>query len=1677
MGTTCVLTINETLFNNGSIMLCRAVRTDDNTSVLVKIAPEQSVENASELLEKEKATIDGLTCGGIIRALQVMRYNRNPALVLEDFPGRPLALSGRLGWPGISGFLSLALGLAEILAGIHEQHLIHNNISPWSIFVTDDRAGGGNGSMAAITGFERASGISAMAEAGSFLDHRPLQWLSYISPEMTGKVNRAPDRRSDLYSLGAVLYEAATGAPPFNGDNPTDIIYAHLTEKPAPPRRLNGEIPPVISNIIMRLLGKNPEERYQSARSLGEDLKKCLAMVEKSGRLRSFPLGRSDRSGRLVIPDRLYDREQDLAALSAAYGAAEKGANVLVMVSGDTGAGKTALVREFRKTLIADNCFFCQGKFDQYRRDIPFSAFTGAFGGLARQLLKLKDSEIGSWKTRIGEALSPNTKLIMDLVPELQMIIGTADPVPAADPVSAMNRLHRYLEKFARVFASEGNSLVIFLDDLHWADPASLEFLKALASSGETGNLCVIGAYRSGETGPEHPLTAAIAALSPGKEIIHIDLGPIKRSAAALMIGDMFTASPVKAAPLAELVHEKTMGNPFYIHEFLLGIAREPLVRRASRRGWTWDLESIRQLPSTDNVIDFLTAKINGLPADQRELLMIASCIGSTFSGDVLTCARGMRATSMEPALAALIDEGLVVPEGFSFRFVHDRVQEAARRMMTSKDRAAVHYRIAIMVFANALPEGLTDNIFAIADQYNGASEILDEEERANVADLNYLAGRKAKMMGAFETALPYFRTAYYHLYSLQGSAKNIWERHHHLAYCVHLELADSEFLNHNYDRVEPIIEKAVAYTGDEIETANLKNILVVMYTTQFTRHREALDIGLEILRTLGIDINTTNPDEQRKELQAVVKKGLYRKEISSLMGLPPMKDLKMRTAMRILSDLLLPAHYSNSSINDLLIMTMIRISLESGNAPESVPGYLHYGRILNDQMPHTNVGYQFGRLAMDLAETLGSKSSICETCLIFANFIAPFHLSLKDTEFINMKGIKAGIESGNLKHTGDLYSHIVGNDYYQGKKLDTVQQSVLSTRGYLKKIDDRLTLYITESLLVSVIFLKEDSEGGLGIYNKKTYDLANQWPTDTIPFPLNYLQAIEGGARFILGEYDTAYRLLKQAKEIIHIFKGLYIIPEIYYYMTLSMAALYPSSTESDKELYASAMTQHRDFMKILSGQCPENFKHKYLLMDAEISRIVDNVPDAMALYDRAIEAARDNGFVQDEAIASELAGKFWLGRGKADFAGIYLLKARDAYKKWGAERKVRDLERRYADILMVRRAPVIGRQIGDRALPADTLLDISRQIMGEIRIDRLLETIMTAAVKYVSAQKVAILMERRGCLLIEGEIEPAKNRLELLRAEPLCEETLPLSVIHYVWRTGEAISLNDARGSDAFGADPYLAERRPKSILCFKVGNLGKTSAIIYMENSITADTFASVSPEILLFLASEIGIALENARLYREQEESIRLRDNILRQYEDARYKNLQERMRPHFIYNAIHTIHGLLQIDPAVADRALVNFAEICRYFTDRSFDTLVPFQDEWRFTEHYLEFERIRLEDRFSFSLSAPPKLGPLMVPPLIIQPLVGNCIKHGFRKKRDSCRIDVRAALERDMLKIEITDNGEGLTAPDPYGRTLGNIRDRLRFHSADSDLVIENVKDGARATIMYALKKELRHG
>ncbi len=1677
MGTTCVLRINETLFNNGSIMLCRAVRTDDNTSVLVKIAPEQSVENAAELLEKEKATVDGLDCGGIIRALQVTRYNRNPALVMEDFPGRPLALSGRLGWPGTGGFLSLALRLAEILAGIHDRHIIHNNISPWTIFVSEDHPGGGNGSMAAMTGFEQASAIPAMAEAGSFLDHRPLQWLPYISPEITGKVNRAPDRRSDLYSLGAVLYEAATGAPPFTGNNPTDIIYAHLTEKPAPPRRLNREIPSVISNIIMRLLGKNPEERYQSARSLGEDLKKCLAIIEKTGGLRSFPLGRNDRNGRLAITDRLYDREQDLAALSGAFGEAEKGANVLVMVSGDAGVGKTALVREFRKTLIRDNCFFCEGKFDQYRRDIPFSAFTGAFGGLVRRLLKLKDWEIETWKARIIDALSPNTKLVMDLVPELGMIIETADPVPTADPVAAMNRLHRYLEKFARVFASEGYNLVIFLDDLHRADQASLELLKALALSAELGNICVIGAYRSGETGPEHSLTAAIGTLSAGKEIIRIDLGPIKRSAAALMISDMFAASPVKAAPLAELVHEKTMGNPFYIREFLLGIAREPLVRRAAGRGWTWDLERIRQMQSTDNVIDFLTAKINGLPADQRELLMIASCIGSIFSGDVLTCARGMRATSMEPALAALIDEGLVVPEGYSFRFVHDRVQEAARRMMTSKDRATVHYRIAIMVFANALPGGLTDDIFAIADQYNGASEILDEEERANVADLNYLAGRKAKMMGAFETALPYFRTAYYHLYSLQGSAKSIWDRHHHLAYCAHLELAEVEFLNHDYDRVEPIIEEAVKYTDDEIEIAHLKNILVVMYATQFTRHREALAIGLETLRTLGIEINTANPDKQRNELHHAVKKGLYRKEISSLLELPPMRDPKMKTAMKILRDLMLPAHYSNVSITDLLIMMMITISLEFGNTPESVPGYLHYGRILSSQMPDTIAGFQFGRLAMELAEKLESKSYICESCLIFANFIAPFHLSLKETETINRKGIKAGIESGNLKHTGDLYSHVTCNDHYQGKSLDVVYQSALSTLGYLEKTGDRLTLFIIESLLATVIFLKENSEESLDVYAKKINDLTCQWPEGTVTTPLNFMQAFEGGARFILNDYSHSYRLLIQALAITNIFKGIYIISEIYYYMTLSMAALYPTSTESDKELFASAMTEHRDFLKILSGQCPENFLHKYLLMDAEISRILGNALDAMALYDRAIEAARDNGFTQDEAIANELAGKFWLGRAKADFAGTYLIKARETYKKWGAERKVRDLEHRYGDILMERRITGVGRRNAERALGADTLLDVSRQIMGEIRIDRLLETILTAAVKYVSARKAAILLERRGLLYIEGEIEPAKNRLRILHAEPLSDETLPLSVIHYVSRTGETLSLDDASGSDAFGADPYITARRPKSILCFKVGHLGKTAAVIYMENSIATDTFAAVSPEMLLLLASEIGIALENARLYREQEESIRLRDNILRQYDEARYKNLQERMRPHFIYNAIHTIHSLLQIDPALADRALVNFAEICRYFTDRSFDTLVAFQDEWRFTEHYLEFERIRLEDRFSFSLKAPANLGPLMVPPLIIQPLVGNSLKHGFQKKKDSCRINIQALRMGDMLKIEVSDNGEGIAAPDPYARTLGNIRDRLRFHSADSDLVIENTGEGTRATIIYALKREPHHG
>ncbi|OHD68331.1 MAG: hypothetical protein A2W19_17200 [Spirochaetes bacterium RBG_16_49_21] len=1652
----------------------------ENIPILVKTIKEYPADAVSEMLEKEKAIINEIGHDGIIKALELIPHPRNPALVLEDFPGSPLALTALPGRLDTSRFLRLALVLAENLAFIHEKKIVHNNVTPWAIFAAGPATSADGKIRVGISCFERSFRMAEAPEGGMPAPSRTS--LAYLSPEGIGKLSCSSDARSDLYSLGGVLYELATGRPPFMADNASDLVYAHVSEKPEEPKRLKEDFPTAVSKIIMKLLEKSPDARYQSAGGLAADLKRCLDLPKKRIMTRSFSLGRYDTADQIRLPERLYEREEEFKILSSVYNGVCRGSNMLAMVTGHAGVGKSALVREFFEKTEQGKGRFVSGKFDQYRRNIPLTAFTEAFAGLMRRILTGSDEEISSWKTEILKALQPNAGVIVDLVPELEGIIGAQKPAPATDPMAAMNRLHRYLQKFVAVFADKDHPLIIFLDDLHWADSASLDLLKIFATSDDLYHVCIIGAYRDNEVGPGHPLAAMLETIVREKEIVTVNPKNISSEAAAMLIAETFDTTPARAGPLAHLVHAKTMGNPLFMREFLRAVSRNNLASRDRSGRWRCDFEGIRSLPASDNVIDLLTEKIKELSGDLRECAMTAACIGTAFSRNILAKACGMKENKARAALAGLAVEGMIVREGGLHRFCHDRIQEAAYLAMTREKRIEAHYRIGRILFENAVAgiDGVIDNIFAVVDQLNHASEIMDEHEKIELADLNYLAGKKAKGRAAFEMSRKYLTTAYGLLISASESPDgeefpaDTWERYYHLAYIVHLELAEAEYLNGNFDHVEEIVNEAVSYARNEIERAELWNILIIQLCMA-GRYSDAIRIGADVLASMGINFDLRFPEKSVSEKYLHLKNQLEERGISFFINLPRLNDLKYLTAIRILRNMSVSALSGDGRFFYLPGLEIVKISLVHGNSPESLDGYLMLAMMIMYRDGNYALGFNIGRFAMTLADRYNNKSIICETYLKYANAIAVWKEPLKNIQDMNRAGLQAGLETGELKYTGDIYAHLVKNPYHQGKDLNQTYSDLSKAVIFVKKIKSRLIIDILEGMAFIIQSLKDS--GPMNIYSFISdceKHLHNCITNNSLPCYFE-IHGFAAQVLYLFGEFRKACDYIKTGLKFLQYIITFYHTADMIFFQSLITTALHTEASEKEKNDLMSTLIENRQKLKLWSENCPESFLHKYLLVEAEAARISDRHVEAMDLYDQSIENARKNQFTQDEAIANELAGKFWLGMGKHNFAGLYLTRARDLYRRWGALCKARDCEERYGGLVGgTGTASLSGSDI-------KPFVSIAQEIISDVKLDRVLAKILTSAVKNTSAQKGFILIERDKNFLIEAEIRPNSRNVKVLHSARPRTTKLPLSIIQYVARTGEEVNLADATQDLLFRNDPYIVKNKPKSIYCLKnTAYMGKTVAIIYLENKIMAGAFAAIRPEIMNFMSSHSTIALENARLYKKQEEtlaqleeSVRMRDRLLLQYEDSCNKNLQERMRPHFIHNALHTIHALVQIDPAKADAALMSFGEICRYYTDRSFESLVPLQEEWEFTRHYLDFERLRLKNRFTYTMKKAGGFSGVLVPPLILQPIAENSIKHGFKKKKGAGCITIRAARKKDAVTIEITDNGTGLRTKEPFARTLGNISARLRFHYRDSGVIIKNIRGpGVRVSIHITLDK-----
>jgi PAS domain S-box-containing protein len=1395
---------------------------------------------------------------------------RRPLLLLEDPGGE--CLERLLGQPMATElFLRLAAGMARAMARLHQRGVIHKDIKPAHILV-DRKSGTGW-----LTGFGVASRLQRERQAPE-APEALAGTLAYMAPEQTGRMNRSIDARSDLYSLGVVFYRMLTCELPFKAIDPLEWVHCHIARRPVSPAERVKAIPAPLSAIVMKLLAKDAEERYQSAAGLENDLRRCLAEWEAHAGIGEFALGGHDIPDRLLIPEKLYGRAQETGTLLSAFERVlETGTPELVLVRGYSGIGKSSVVNELHKVLVPPRGLFASGKFDQYKRDIPYATLAHTFERLVHALLGKSEAELDSWRQTFIETLGANGRLIVDLVPALKLIVGEQPSIPDLEPQQAQRRFQLVFQRFIGAFARGKHPVALFLDDLQWVDAATLDLLEDLLTQGNVRHLLVIGAYRDNEVSCCHPLMRKLDDIRrAGAAVQEITLAPLTLENLTQLIADSLHCEPTRVAPLADLVHGKTAGNPFFAIQFLTALAQEELVAFDHGAGrWSWNLDRIRVKGYTDNVADLMAGKLTRLPPETQNALKQLACLGNSAGTAALSLVLETSEKEVHEVLWEAVSQELAVYSDSTYKFVHDRVQEAAYSLIPEASRPEVHLRIGRLLAAQTSAEKKEEAVFEIVSQLNrGAALIASRHEREELAQLNLIAGKRARASSAYASALAYVTAAAALL------PYDAWERRYELIFALELHRAECEFLT-----------GALAAAGDRLKmlsarAANLVDLAAVtclredLFTT-LGRSDRSVEVALDYLRQTGAAWPARPAKNEVKDEYDRIWWQLGDRPIEALLGLAPMNGPLWRATMDVLTAAVAPALFTDQNLYYAVIGRMANLSLEHGNSDGSCYAYALLGSVLGPRFGDYEAGFRFGKLAVDLVEKQGLGRFKARVYMMAGNHIIPWTKPIRAGRSLVRRAIEAAQEAGDLTYAAYSGTHFVTHLLASGDPLGDVQREAEAGLDFARQarfglVADRITgtLRLIQTLRgLTPVFGVFDGAG----FDERRFEqhlaedarlaLAACW------YWIRKLQA-----RFFAGIYASAIAAAANAERLLWTSPTVFERAEYHFYTALTRAALCDAVPAAERNQHLDALKGHHRQLQEWAGNCPENFENRAALVAAEIARVEGRPLDAMRLYEQAIQSACASGFVHNEALANELAARFFLGRELQRTGLAHLREARACYALWGADGKVKQLDRQYPQsaALQARLAPLPG-DPALQQLDISTVVKAAQAVSGEIELPKLIETLMTIALENAGADRGLLMLPHGEGHRVEVEARAAGAGVEVrLSRSAIKEAGCPEAVINYVIRTRKSVILDDASRPRMDFEDNYLRGGPARSVFCLPLIRRGKLGGVLYLENTQATHAFTPDRIAVLEVLASQAAISLEKARLYsdlREREARIR------------------------------------------------------------------------------------------------------------------------------------------------------------------------------------------------------------
>ncbi|MEH2369353.1 trifunctional serine/threonine-protein kinase/ATP-binding protein/sensor histidine kinase [Nostoc sp.] len=1565
--------IYDLLYNGSRTVVYRGYRETDSLPVVIKLL-KNPYPSFSELLSfRNQYTITkNLNSPLIVQTYSLQAYQNGYALVMEDFGGISLndwRVRETQQSISIKEFLEIAIALCNTLDILYRERIIHKDIKPANILINPETK------QVKLIDFSIASLLPR--ETQTLINLNVLEGtLAYISPEQTGRMNRGIDYRTDFYSLGVTFYELLTGKLPFASNDPMELVHSHIAKQP-PLLGNREQIPQVLSDIVMKLMAKNAEDRYQSALGLKFDLENCLHQLQVDGIVRDFEIASRDVCDRFIIPDKLYGREAEVSTLLQAFERVSLGATEMMLVAGFSGIGKTAVVNEVHKPIVRQRGYFIKGKYDQFQRNIPFSAFVQAFRDLIGQLLTESDIQIQQWRNQILEAVGENGQVIIEVIPELSRIIGEQPAAIELSGMAAENRFNLLFQKFIQVFTSAEHPLVMFLDDLQWADSASLKLMQLLMA--DTKHVLLIGAYRDNEVKPAHPLMLTLSEIQKNQATINtITLAPLNQVIVNQLVADTLKCTESLASPLSQLVSQKTQGNPFFATQFLKALHQDRLIEFTppippyQAGGWQCDIVQVNQQAVTDDVVVFMSFQLRKLPESTQQILQLAACIGNSFDLETLAIVSEQSPIETASDLWKALQEGLILPisdvykfyqnsslvishwslennkqmtndigqRTASYRFLHDRVQQAAYSLIPDEQKQATHLKIGKLLLHSSSEVELEEKLFDIALHLNQGIELIAQpQEREELAQLNFKAGVKARNSTAYTAARVYLQTG------IEILTANCWQDQYELTLNLHVAATEAAYLNADFDGMEKIAALVLQKAETILDKIKIYQIQIVAQTAQ-GKMLEAIAVGRDALLQLGVELPIA-PDEAKiaQALQTVASLQGDR-GIEELVDLPVMSDRQIQAAMQLLGLLFSSILPAMPGLLPILSATMVSLSLQFGNAPGSTVGYAIHSMVLCAFLGEVKTGYSFGRLAINLLDRFNVGEFKSKVLLLFAVWVQHHQESLMVTTLTMKDGYATGIETGDFLNAGYNSLNYFIAKFFAGLELDIWEQEIADYRAVLVQIKQHSALTYWDMTQQTVHNLKEArilSDCLVGsAYDETVMIPKHHQDKDLSAIALAYTYKLM--LAYFSGNYTSALEYSTQAKPYLMALSGMISIPIFHFYTALTHLALFPTQPESEQGEFLSLAQTHQTTLQQWAQNAPMNHLHKWYLVEAEKHRILGNKAEAIEHYDRAIIGAKENDYIQEEALANELAAKFYLDWDKQEIAQAYMMKAYYGYARWGAKAKVADLERRYPQLL----APILQKNrtalsvnetvfalgtvtstsssssssssssISD-SLDLAAILKASQSISGEIELEKLLSSLLAIVIENAGADKCLLMLLRDERLLIEGSIIQGSEPVVLQRLLVEESQDIPLKLIYKVKNNRQTAVLLDATADPTLANDPYIIRQQPHSILCSPILHQGKLRGILYLENNLATGAFTSDRVELLNLLCTQAAISLENAQLYeRSQNYAQQLEESFAElSASNSRFEKLVDNV-PGVVYQYCISADGAMSLPYMSAD---------------------------------------------------------------------------------------------------------------------------------------------------------------